>query len=139
MVTALARLARSLPDANQLLTQLTADGVTVRIGGEDHYPPTQPNTQLLLGVLALAVDLHAGLDSSRTREGFATARRSRGQLQGRPPKLKPVQERQFVRLYRTDYDTVREIGALFNVSRSTVYRAVRRADQSADSDTHRGG
>lgn len=51
-----------------------------------------------------------------------------GQVQGRGPKLKPVQEREIVRLYRADYDTVREIGALFNVSRPTVYRAVRRAD-----------
>lgn len=128
VVTALARLARSMTDAYQLLTRLTAAGVTVRIG-EDRYPPTHLNMRLLLDVLALTVDLRAGLHSSRTREGLAAARRSHGQLQGRPPKLKPAQEREIVRLYRADHDTVHEIGALFKVSRSTVYRAVRRADR----------
>lgn len=131
VVTALARLARSVPDAHELLTQLSASGVTVQVG-EDRYPPTRANTELLLEVLALTVDFQAGLDAGRTREGLAAARRSRAQLQGRLPKLTPVQEREIVRLYRADYDTASEIGALFNVSRSTVYRAVRRADQRAE-------
>lgn len=128
IVTTLARLARSVPDAHRLLTELTANGVSVRVG-EDSYLPGQPDTELLLDVLALAGDLQAGAEASRTREGLATARRIRGRPKGRPPKLKPVQEREIVRLYRADCDTADEIGALFNVSRSTVYRAVRRADQ----------
>lgn len=101
--------------------------------GEDRYPPLQPITDAFLHGLALAVELHTGLDSSRTRDGLAVAR-SRGQLQGWPPKLTATHERHIVELYQSDHDTVGKIGALFNVSRSTVYRAVRRADRAANPD-----
>ena len=58
--------------------------------------------------------------------------RGRGQLRGRPPKLDQRQEHHIVGLYQTGDYTVREIGDLFNVSRSTVYRAVRRADRAPE-------
>jgi len=132
VVTALSRLARSVPDAHELLNGLAAGEVTLAIG-EDHYPPSLPVTHVLVEVLALTAQLQTGLDSRRTRVGLAAAR-TRGQLRGRPPKLNHRQERHIVGLYWTGRYTVREIGELFNVSRSTVYRAVRRADRTADSD-----
>ncbi len=108
MVTALARLARSVP------------------------APSQVATHVLFQVLALATDLQeAGLGSGRAREGLTMAR-GRGQLRGRPPKLDQRQEHHIVGLYQTGDYTVREIGDLFNVSRSTVYRAVRRADRAPE-------
>jgi len=82
-------------------------------------------------VLALATDLAAGLGSGRAREGLTMAR-GRGQLRGRPPKLDQRQEHHIVGLYQTGDYTVREIGDLFNVSLSTVYRAVRRADRAPE-------
>jgi DNA invertase Pin-like site-specific DNA recombinase len=132
VVTALSRLARSVPDAHELLSGLAAGEVTLAIG-EDHHPPSLPVTHVLVEVLALTAQLQTGLDSRRTRVGLAAAR-TRGQLRGRPPKLNHRQERHIVGLYWTGRYTVREIGELFNVSRSTVYRAVRRADRTADSD-----
>lgn len=131
VVTALARLARSVPDAHQLLTQLRDEEVTLAIG-EVRYPPAETVTEVLLEGLALAADLQAGLGSGRTQEGFGVGR-TQGQLQGRPPKLSRPQEHHIVGLYQAENDTVREIGELFNVSRSTVYRAVRRADRTANS------
>lgn len=45
-----------------------------------------------------------------------------------------------VRLYSTGAFTVTEVGELFNVSRSTVYRAARRADgPAADDDSTPAG
>jgi len=82
-------------------------------------------------VLALTAQLQTWLDSRATRVGVAAAR-TRGQLQGRPPTLNHGPDRHMVGLCWTARDSVREIGELFNVSRSTVYRAVRRADRTAD-------
>lgn len=88
-------------------------------------------------MLALTTDLQTGLEASPTREGMAVARRSHGQPQGRGPKIKPTQEHQIARRYRADYDTVREVGALFNVSRSTV-RSGEQASSSARVPVTRG-
>lgn len=96
VVTVLAPLARSVPDADQLRTRLLGDQVAVTIGA-GRYPPDQPVTIALLEVLALAGDLQAGVGSGRTREGLA-ATRSRGQLRGRPPRLSPRQEQYLVRV-----------------------------------------
>ena len=82
-------------------------------------------------MLALATDLQAGLGRGRAREGLTMAR-GREQLRGRPPKLDQRQEHHIVGLYQTGDYTVREVGDLFNVSRSTVYRAVRRADRAPE-------
>ncbi len=114
VVTALSRLARSVPDAYELLNGLAAGEVTLAIG-EDHYPPSLPVTHVLVELLALTAQLQTGLDSRRTRVGLAAAR-TRGQLRGRPPKLNHRQERHIVGLYWTGRYTVREIGELFNVS-----------------------
>ncbi len=95
------------------------------------FPPSQVATHVLFQVLALATDLQAGLGSGRAREGLTMAR-GREQLRGRPPKLDQRQEHHIVGLYQTGDYTVREVGDLFNVSRSTVYRAVRRADRAPE-------
>ena len=132
VVTALSRLTRSVPDAYELLNGLAGGEVTLAIG-QNFYPPSLPVTHVLVEVLARTAQLQTGLDSRRTRVGLAAAR-IRGQLRGRPPKLNHRQEHHIVGLYSTGHYRVREIGELFNVSRSTVYRAVRRADRTADSD-----
>ena len=83
--------------------------------------------------------MQTGIDSRGTRLAVA-AKRIRGQLRGRPPKLNHRQERHIVGLYSTGHYTVREIGELFTVSPATVSRALRRADLTADSDAaHNAG
>ena len=101
--------------------------------GEYFHPASLPVTHVLVEVGARTAQLPTGLGSRGTRVGMAAAR-LRGQLRGRPPKLNHRQERHIAGLYSTGHYTVREIGELFTVSRSTVYRAVRRADRTADSD-----
>lgn len=68
--------------------------------------------------------------SRRTREGLRAAR-TRGQLKGRPPKLKPSQEQYIVESYLASRFGASDLGDLFGVSRSTVYRALRRAERDA--------
>jgi DNA invertase Pin-like site-specific DNA recombinase len=64
-----------------------------------------------------------------------TVARAKGRLRGKQPKLSPMQEAHLVELYRAGEHTVSELEELFSVTRSTVYRGVRRAGGRADAAT----
>jgi len=131
---ALSRLARSVPEAHALRNGLAAGEVTLAIG-ENHYPPSLPLTHPLAEVLTRTAQWQTGLDSRRTRVGWAAAR-LRGQLRARPPKLNHRQEHHIVGLYWTG----RSRSVSCSPSPATVSRALRRADLTADSDAaHNAG
>jgi DNA invertase Pin-like site-specific DNA recombinase len=125
VVTKLDRLARSLPDARAIADELTRRQVKLNLGGSVH-DPTDPVGRLLFNVLALVAEFEADLIRARTREGMKVAR-AKGRLRGKQPKLSPMQEAHLVKLYRAGAHTVSELEELFGITRSTVYRAVRRA------------
>lgn len=125
VVTKLDRLARSLPDARDIVAELTERGVALSIGGSVH-DPSDPIGRLLFNVLAMVAEFEADLARARTREGMAVAR-AKGRLRGKPPKLRPSQEAHLVELHRAGKHTTAELADLFSVARSTVYRAVARA------------
>ena len=60
----------------------------------------------------------------RTMAGLAAAR-ARGRNGGRPSKLSPDQVRAARRLYDEREHTVQQIGSIFAVSRTSIYRALR--------------
>lgn len=128
VVTKLDRLARSLPDARDIVAELTDRGVALNIGGSVH-DPNDPIGRLLFNVLAMVAEFEADLARARTREGMAVAK-AKGRLRGKPPKLRPSQEAHLVALYRAGGHTTAELADLFSVARSTVYRAVARAGAS---------
>jgi len=123
VVTKLDRLARSVPDARDIVDELTAGGVRLKIGGSVH-DPTDPIGRLLFTTLSMIAEFEA--DLARTREGMAVAR-AKGRLRGKQPKLTPRQEAHLVELYRAGEHTIGELEELFPVTRSTIYRAVARA------------
>jgi DNA invertase Pin-like site-specific DNA recombinase len=125
VVTKLDRLARSLPDARAIADELTSRQVKLNLGGSVH-DPTDPVGRLLFNVLAMVAEFEADLIRARTREGMKVAR-AKGRLRGKQPKLSVMQEAHLVELYRAGQHTVSELEELFSVTRSTVYRAVRRA------------
>nr|WP_308015263.1 helix-turn-helix domain-containing protein [Cellulomonas chengniuliangii] len=49
--------------------------------------------------------------------------KAKGRLRGKQPKLTLAQEKHLVELYWAGQHTTAELAALFNVSRSTIYRA----------------
>jgi len=55
VVTKLDRLARSVPDARNIVDELTAGGVRLSIGGSVH-DPADPVGRLLLNVLAMVAE-----------------------------------------------------------------------------------
>jgi DNA invertase Pin-like site-specific DNA recombinase len=95
VVTKLDRLARSLPDARDIVGDLTARGVKLDIGGSIH-DPTEPVGRLLFNVLAMIAEFETDLARLRTREGMKVAK-AKGRLRGKQPKLKPAQEAHLVR------------------------------------------
>ena len=124
VVTKLDRLARSLPDARAIADELTARRVRLSLGGSV-YDPTDPVGRLLFNVLAMVAEFEADLIRLRTKEGMRIAK-AKGRLRGKQPKLNPRQEAHLVALLKSgDYSTA-ELGDLFGVARSTVYRAIGR-------------
>jgi DNA invertase Pin-like site-specific DNA recombinase len=125
VVTKLDRLARSLPDARDIVEELTAAEVKLNIGGSVH-DPNDPIGRLLFNVLAMIAEFESDLIRLRTREGMKLAK-AKGRLRGKAPKLSASQETHMVGLYWAGKHTTAELGELFGVARSTVYRAVERA------------
>ena len=98
--------------------------------GASVYDPTDPVGRLLFNVLAMVAEFEADLIRSRTREGMRVAK-AKGHLRGKQPKLDPRQEAHLVELLHSGQYSTAEIGDLFGVARSTVYRAVVRSKTAA--------
>ena len=124
VVTKLDRLARSLPDARDILDELTRRHVRLSLGGSIH-DPTDPVGRLLFNVLAMVAEFEADLISMRTREGMKVAK-AKGRLRGKQPKLTKNQVRHLVELHDSGGYSSTELAELFSVARSTVYRTIRR-------------
>ena len=86
VVTKVDRLARSVPDARDIVDELTAGGVRFNIGGSVHDPTDSIGRWLFTTLSMIAEFAHA-----RTREGMAVAR-AEGRLRGKQPKAFPGQE-----------------------------------------------
>ncbi|MNW40075.1 DNA-invertase hin [compost metagenome] len=129
VVTKLDRLARSLRDAKDIVDELTRREVKLSIGGSIH-DPTDPVGKLLFNVLAMVAEFEADLIRARTREGMAVAK-AKGKLRGKQPKLSKKQETHLVALHHAGTHTTAELAELFSVARSTVYRAIKRAGETA--------
>jgi len=88
--------------------------------------PASPSAPSWVRRWRVVADFEAALVRGRTVEGMQMAR-VKGHLTGRSPKLRPAREEHVVQLYEAGEYTTSEIGELLNISRSTVYRAVKRA------------
>ncbi len=135
VVTKLDRLERSLPDARDIVAELTGAGVKLNIGGSIH-DPNDPVDRLLFNVLAMIAEFASDLIRVRTKEGMKVAK-AKGRLRGKRPKLKPAQEKHLVELWRGGRHTSAELAELFGVARSTIYRAVQRAGEPTPAQARR--
>jgi DNA invertase Pin-like site-specific DNA recombinase len=124
VVTKHDRLTRSLPDARAIADELTTRRVRLSLGGSV-YDATDPVGRLLFNVLAMVAEFEVDLIRLRTREGMRIAK-AKGRLRGKQPKLNPRQEAHLVALLKSGEYSTAELGDLFGVARSTVYRAIGR-------------
>jgi DNA invertase Pin-like site-specific DNA recombinase len=133
VVTKLDRLARSLPDARNIVDELTHRHAKLSLGGWLHDPNDRVG-RLLFNVLAMVAEFEADLIEMRTREGMRVAK-AKGRLRGKQPKLNPHQEAHLVALHRAGEHSGAELGDLFGVARSTVYRAIQPDEQRRQTPT----
>lgn len=124
LVPALDRLGRSVTDLRAIADELAERGVALNVGGTV-YDPTDPFGRMFFTILAAFAEFERELLRARTREGMATARAA-GRLNGRAPKLTAARRRHLDQLWASGEHTVTDLAELFEVSRATVYREIRR-------------
>ena len=123
-VTKLDRLARSVPDALDILSKLSDRSVRFALGGSV-YDWNDSFARMFLSILAVIAEFEANLIRQRTREGMARPQ-VRAKLKGRKPKLNPAQEAKLVKDHATGEYSIGDLAELFSVSRPTVYRTLAR-------------
>ncbi len=96
------------------------------------HDPSDPVRRLLFNVLAMVAEFETDLIRLPTREGMRVAK-AMGRLRGKQPKLNPRQEAHLVALHRAGEHSTADLGDLFGVARSTVYRAFEKAAPPHDS------
>lgn len=128
-VTKLDRLARSVPDALDILGKLDQRGVRFALGASV-YDWSDPMSKMFLQILAVIAEFEGNLIRQRTREGMAIAR-DKGKLKGKPPKLSPNQRALLLATHAAGKHTVVELAEMFSVSRPTIYRELARAGVAA--------
>ncbi|GAB2902129.1 recombinase family protein [Neomicrococcus lactis] len=128
VVTKLDRLARSLPDARDIADELSKKGVALSLGGSV-YDPNDPVGRLLFNVLGMVAEFEADLIRARTKEGMAIAK-AKGKLKGKQPKLSATQRKHLLSIASQGEHTQSELAELFSVSRTTIYRELKRSSSN---------
>lgn len=123
VATKLDRIGRSVKNLIEVAETLAARKVDLKILMQGIDTSTSAG-KMMFHMLAAIAEFERDLISERTREGLAAAR-ARGKQGGRPAKLSPAQLRTARQLYEARDQTVAEIAAQFNVSRNTLYSALR--------------
>jgi len=99
-------------------------GITLIAGGTT-YDPHDPMAKMIFTMLAAVAEAEGGWISIRTKE--AMARPSvRRKLRGKQPKLTTKQDAMVARHFVEGELDIPELASMFNVSRSSIYRAVER-------------
>lgn len=128
VVTRLDRLGRSLVDTVNTIAELAERDINVKVL-EPGLDTSKPTDKVVINVMASLAEWECGLLVQRTREGVAHAR-AQGRVTG--PKPKPSAEQ--AQMAKDLIDSGKSISAVartFDVSRPTIYRALKRIDAEA--------
>ena len=125
VVWKLDRLGRSVQNLVDLMDRFRKQGVGFRSLTENMDTST-PGGVLVFNIFSALAQFERDLIRERTMAGL-TAARARGRKGGRPYKLSDKDVAMVRQLYDSRTVTVKEIAARFNVSRSTIYKAIGRA------------
>ncbi len=119
LVTKYDRLARSLTDLLEIVSQVEAAEAGFRSLAED-IDTTTPAGRLIFHVFASIAQFERERIRERTMEGLEAARK-KGRIGGRPPALSAEQKAEVLRL-KDEGRALKDIAALFKVSLATVKR-----------------
>lgn len=126
-VASIDRLARSLIDLKQLITEITDEGVTVvfhKEGLRFAADTDDPTANLMLGVLGSFAEFERAIIRERQAEGIALAKKA-GKYTGRPKALTSEQVAD-ARRRVADGEPKTAIAHDLGIGRSTLYRALER-------------
>ena len=123
IVSDLTRLSRSTKDLISLSEQFNTSGIEL-ISLKEKIDTTTATGKMTFGILAVLAQFERDLISERTKEGLASAR-ARGKLGGRRSKLNDKDKATIKKLYDDKKITVAEICRMYDISRPTLYKAVK--------------
>lgn len=135
VVWRLDRLGRSLKDLVRIVNELEARGVGFQ-SLQESIDSTTPSGRLTFHIFASLAEFERELVRERTRAGLAAAR-SRGRRGGRPSVMTPKKlavARALLKEVDSDgksAHTYESVAETIGVSRSTIYRALRKAPESS--------
>jgi len=124
VVWRLDRLGRSIRHLIDQLSELQDRGIEFR-SLQENIDTSSPGGRLVFHIFASLAEFERDLIRERTNAGLAAAR-ARGRTGGRPPRLTPNQVTTARKLYDQQDMTVAQIGEVLGVSRTTIYRVLRR-------------
>ena len=128
VVTKLDRLARSARHLSDLVDQLEAKGVTLRIlnFGGDAVDTRGATGRLMLNMFAAMAQFEREMMLERQREGIAKAK-AEGKYKGRKPTAR-AKAQDALRLFRAGMK-VAHIAKELGIGRGSVYRALESAER----------
>ncbi len=135
VVWRLDRLGRSLRHLIDTVTALDERGIGFRSLRES-IDTTTAGGRLVFHLFGALAQFEREIIRDRTMAGLSA--RARGRNGGRPSKLSPDQVRAARRLYDEREHTVEQIGGMFGVSRTSIYRALRDKPGQAKPDAGGG-
>lgn len=123
IVTDLTRISRSMKDLYSLVEDFEKKGLNLK-SLKETIDTTTAQGRLFFGLTALLSQFERDLTSERTKEGLASAR-ARGKLGGRRSKLNDKDKATIKKLYDDKKLTVAEICRMYDISRPTLYKAIK--------------
>ncbi len=127
VVWKLDRLGRSLAHLIQVVQQLQAEGIGFQ-SLQENMDTTTPGGQLIFHIFGALAEFERSLIRERTNAGLAAAR-ARGRVGGRPRRLAPEQVRMVQQLMESPDTTAQQVADTLHVSRATLYRALKQAEE----------
>lgn len=123
VVWKLDRLSRSLRDVLTLMEQVKERKAGFRSLTEA-VDTTTPAGRMMMQMVGAFAEFERAMLKERTKAGLDAARKD-GRIGGRPPKLKPQQRLEIVRLVTKGKKTAADAARLFGVHPATVSRLLR--------------
>lgn len=127
VVWRLDRLGRSLKDLIEWMSHLENEGVGF-VSLQESINTSTPTGKLVFHLFGALAEFERNLILERTKAGLAAAR-ARGGKGGRPPTLSLEQKRILVDLYKGWKHTIKDLCAMFGVSKPTLYTYVREMEK----------
>jgi DNA invertase Pin-like site-specific DNA recombinase len=129
VVWRLDRLGRTTHQLVGLLERFEREGIRLR-SLQDGIDPSTPMGNAMLQIGAVFAEMERNLIRERTNAGLAAAR-ARGRFGGRPSAMSDAALDTARRLMKDPDLTMAEVAARVGVGRTTLYRALARAERGA--------